>query len=617
VDFGNSTNNALDSGFGFANAQLGVFNQYLQQSKYVEATMLYDNVEFYVQDNWKVTNRLTLDYGMRFTHQTPQYDEFNQESNFFPGQWTAATSPVLYVAGCSNGAASCTGNVRNAKNPLTGAIVSAAGAANSQVLIGTPIPGVGNPLDGIKQAGNGIANTNYVWPAMVYAPRIGFAYDVTGKSTWVVRGGAGLFYERPDGNTVFSTPGNAPIATDQDLRTSQLQSLGSGLSPQPVPSLVTFQYNAKIPSTWEWQAGVQKSLPLGMVLDASYVGDHAYNQLGATQGGSLQLLNQVPLGQAYQAAYQDPTLGTATVPGASAYTTNLLRPFAGISTVGQNTTAFQNTYHSLQLSVTRRFSHGFSFGANYTYGISLTGNTGIVQRYTQTAPGVLVLRSDEAAYEALNNTLDRRPNYLKVNTTWNAPGVKRAGAIVNQLTKDWQISGVWTATSGTTYNMSYTYQTNGSNVNITGSPDFAGTVLIGSNPGSGCSSNQFAQFNASTITGPTYGSVQTESPRNAFRGCPTNNIDTSIIRKFHFWKFKESKTFEFRSDIFNALNAVMYATRQLQAQFNNPTSMTLVNPEYTNGAISPGRSLPQNAGFGAAQTAQTMRNIQLEVRIGF
>ncbi len=117
MDFGNSTNNALDSGFGFANADLGVFNQYLQQSKYVEATMLYDNVEFYVQDNWKVTNRLTLDYGMRFVHQTPQYDEFDQESNFFPTQWTAANSEVLYVAGCTNGAATCSGQPPQRKEP--------------------------------------------------------------------------------------------------------------------------------------------------------------------------------------------------------------------------------------------------------------------------------------------------------------------------------------------------------------------------------------------------------------------------------------------------------------------------------------------------------------------
>jgi len=59
-----------------------------------------------------------------------------------------------------------------------------------------------------------------VWPALVAAPRFGLAWDVTGHSNWVIRGGAGLFYDRPDGNTVFSTPGNPPTATEQTPATA-------------------------------------------------------------------------------------------------------------------------------------------------------------------------------------------------------------------------------------------------------------------------------------------------------------------------------------------------------------------------------------------------------------
>jgi hypothetical protein len=461
-------------------------------------------------------------------------------------------------------------------------------------------------------------NTNYIWPKLVYAPRFGFAYDVNGKSAFVLRGGFGLFYDRPDGNTVFSSPANPPIATTQNLLQSQLQTLGTaGLSPLPVASLNTFEYNAKIPSTFLWNVGVQKSLPLQMVLDVSYVGNYAYNRLGAQQGGTTQQINQVPLGTAYLPQYQDPTLGAPSVPGASAYTTNLLRPYQGLGAISQNTTEFHDTYHSIQVSVSRRYRNGFSIGANYTRGISLKGNTGITQHYTYTN-GVLSLWSNEAAYEKLFSTLDPTPNYLKVNATWNIPGITGRGAFLHQITSDWQISGVLTAQSGAAYSLGYSYQSGGGQVNITGSPDFGGRVVLGNNLGSGCTGNQFNQFNTAAVTGPTYGSVGMESGINYLRGCPTAVADTAIVRKFHFWKFKESKTFEFRADIFNAPNSATITARQGTATFNNPTSMTLQNPEYSSsGSILSGKSLPQNAGFGAATGALTARNLQLEVRIAF
>ena len=70
---------------------------------------------------------------------------------------------------------------------------------------------------------------------------------------------------RPDGNTVFSIPGNPPIATARDLRNGQLQTLGQGLEPVPVPALITFQYEAQVPASWQWQAGVQRALPWSTV----------------------------------------------------------------------------------------------------------------------------------------------------------------------------------------------------------------------------------------------------------------------------------------------------------------------------------------------------------------
>ena len=72
-----------------------------QASNYVEGNFVYDNREAYVQDNWKVNNRLTLDYGMRFVHPLPQYDKLGQGSNFLPDKWSRSAAPQLYRPGCA------------------------------------------------------------------------------------------------------------------------------------------------------------------------------------------------------------------------------------------------------------------------------------------------------------------------------------------------------------------------------------------------------------------------------------------------------------------------------------------------------------------------------------
>src|SRR5206468_12952178 len=76
LNFGQDNSNPLDTGFGYANALLGIFSTYNQQSRFIEGNFLYNNVEAYLQDNWHLTRRLTLDYGLRFIHQQPQYDKY-------------------------------------------------------------------------------------------------------------------------------------------------------------------------------------------------------------------------------------------------------------------------------------------------------------------------------------------------------------------------------------------------------------------------------------------------------------------------------------------------------------------------------------------------------------
>jgi hypothetical protein len=636
VNFGNDTNNALDTGFGFANAATGVFTQYLQQSKLIEGSMIYNNTEFYLQDNWKVNSRLTLDYGLRFTRQQPQYDQFLQMSNFFANEWSLSGAPLLYVSGCNNGATVCSGNARNAVDPRTGQILTAPGAANTAAAIGTVIPNSGNLTNGIHQAGNGIADTSYVWPKLVVAPRFGMAYDLTGSQTFVLRAGGGLFFDRPDGNTVFSIPGNPPISTSQDLRNGQLQTLGTGLSPVGVPAIIDFQYDAKVPSSWQWQAGVQMALPWSTAVDVAYVGNRGFNRLRAFQGGANGAvdLNAVDIGAAYLPQNQDPTLGTSSVPGATAYTTNLLRAYRGFASINEQQTVFWDEYHGIQMSFNRRSRSGLAFGTNYTLGLSLKGNdgygnTGLQKRLQHAADGTISIRSDQAAYEKLNENLALQRHVIKSYAVWDLPNAPSGfGTLGRWLLNDWQISGVLTAGSANQplapqtnnqnngrYDLTYTYQANGANVNLTGSPDYAPKIVYVGDPGSGCSDNQYAQFNTKAVTGPQYGSVGMESGRFILGGCPDHTVDLAIARNI---RLGGSRNLQFRFDAFNVFNVAIINDRQRNVIYRSPTDLTVVNSQYLpDGSLDPARLTPRNAGFGAATGVQPMRNMQLQIRLAF
>jgi hypothetical protein len=178
---------------------------------------------------------------------------------------------------------------------------------------------------------------------------------------------------------------------------------------------------------------------------------------------------------------------------------------------------------------------------------------------------------------------------------------------------------VLTVSSGAAYSLGYGYNSAGSNVNITGSPDWAGRVILGNNLGSGCSSNQFGQFTGTAVTGPGYNSLGMESGRNYLRYCPNKNVDLSIVRRIAFGKiFTETRRLEFRADIFNALNTVIINAVSTTATFNTPGGMVLQNNQYlSDGSLNATRLQPKSAGFGAATGAQSMRTLQLQLRFSF
>jgi carboxypeptidase family protein len=607
INFVNDTNNPLDSTFPYANAALGIFRDYNQASKYVEGVFLYNNTEGYIQDNWKVNRRLTLDYGVRFVHQQPQYDSLGQASNFLPEKWTPSAAPLLYVAGCL-GASPCTGTNRVAVDPRTGQSLG----ANSVLNIGTLIPGSGNPTNGLFLSGHGIVDTTYTWPKLAVAPRFGMAYDLTGKQRFVLRGGVGLFFDRPDGNAIFPQVQNPPTYKNITVRYGNLQSLGTGgLTSEGPPALAVYEYKSKLPSSWQWNAGTQIMLPWATSLDVSWVGQHAHNLLQNVN------LNTVDFGAAFLSQNQDPTLAPAATLGATAVLQDQMRPYRGYAAIAQQWGRGWRTYHSLQLSFNRRFTKGVSYGLNDT--ISLYDHQSAAARLQHSPDGSYSIRSDQAEADRLFGTAVDRRHIIKANAVWDLPDIKSASPALEAIglvVNDWRFATVWSGKTGQPYNATFSYQNGGGNTNLTGSNDYSARVKVVGDPGSGCSGNLYRQFNTATFQGPAIGSVGLESGNAYLRSCFVSILDLSIARDIRLGK---GKVVQLRVDMFNAPNAAAVTDRQESMTLTSPNDpLTVVNlPFNADGSLVPTRSLPKNAGFGVAQNFQNPRTVQMQIRFSF
>ena len=607
ITFSNDSNNPFDSTFGYANAALGVFSSYNQASKYVEGVFIYNNTEGYIQDNWKVTNRLTMDYGVRLVRQQPQYDKLGQASNFLPEEWTTDQAPLLYAAGCAGASPCPASSNRQAMDPRNGQLLGPT-SVNS---IGTLVPGTGDPTNGLFLSGQGIAKTTYTWPLLALAPRFGMAYDLSGRQTLVLRGGAGLFFDRPDGNAIFPQVQNPPTYKNITVRYGTLQTLGaSGLTTEGPPALAVYEYDSKLPSSTQWNAGMQMMLPWATSLDFSYVGHHSFNLLQNVN------LNAVDFGSAFLPQNQDPTL-SSTTPGAAAVSQDRMRAFRGYGAIQQQWGRGWRTYHSIQFAFNRRFNKGISFGFNDTISLYDHQTTGV--RLQHNTDGSYFIRDDQVRADELLGTAVGRVHILKANFVWDLPDISRDGTLrqfLGYVLNDWRLSGIWTGRTGDGYDIGFSYQNGGGSVNLTGSQDYGARVSIAGDPGSGCSTNPYQQFNTSAFQGPPVGSVGLESPDNYMRACFTSILDLSLSRTI---RLGAARNVQLRVDVFNAPNAAAITNRNTTMNLQNPSDpVTVTNLPYNaNGDLIDSRSRPRGAGFGVATDYQNARTVQLQVRFSF
>ena len=596
VSFTNDASNPLDTGFPYANAALGVYQSYSQAAAWIKGNFLYHNFEWYAQDNWRVTSRLTLDYGMRFYWLQPTYDTRLQASNFLPDRYDPARAPRLYYPGRD------AAGTRVGVDRATGAIVPA-------VNIGLLVPGSGTLVgNGLFGAGEGIDEQLYQNRGVHYAPRFGFAYDAGGAQQLVVRGGFGVFYDRAAGDTVYSMIEQQPVLVQPNLFYGRLQDISTGASGTTAPpTIAAFEYSGKIPTVYSYNVGVQKSLPWSMLLDLSFVGSQSRNL------NTQVNLNAPAYGVAYLPENQDPTAAPSTIPGATALPVDFLRPYRGFGDIIQIQPTAYADYKSFQTSLTRRFSNGVSFNLNYVLGRAMgTSSTDFPagnNTFTPNAIGMPRTDSEENQRKAnyMPLSTDRRHTFVS-SFVWQLPNanVNRllAGAI-----HDWQISGSYRASSSAPYTVTYNIP-GVSPYTLTGTQrnESARIVIVG-DPGAGYSADPYQQFNPAAFTTPRPGGIGLESGTNYLNYQPQYVLDLSVVR---FIRLGSNRRFEMRLDAFNAFNAVTITG------VNNVLQVrSLTDPTPTNLSRDASGNLINPTGFGAVTAVAPARQIQLMARFHF
>jgi hypothetical protein len=401
-NFGSNVNNPLDTGDGYANALLGNFQTYTESSNRLVPDPHFIEVEGYVQDNWRVSHRLTLDYGVRWYHMGTMQDDANSYSEFYPQLWNPNQAARIYRP-------VVVGGKSVAIDPLTGATTFAA-------LQNTLVPGSGSAVNGMHVNGLTGKSDFYNFPFLAFTPRLGFAWDVFGNGKTAIRGSFGTFYNRPNANFV-SGRGTAPVIFTPIVYYSQINQIpqaaaSAALSPVNGAAIYGDQ---KIERTHMFNLTIQRDIGFGTVVDAAYVGTfdrHAQ---------STMELNPIP-----EFAYANP----ANVLNNAELNANLLRtryPGMGSITYYSDSLSAVN-YNGLQLQAQHRLSHGVQFGVAYTFSKALGGAA--ADPY-HTVRGWY--------YGPLTQD---RSHVLSVNYLYKLPGVGvTSNAVVKQVLNNWVLSG--------------------------------------------------------------------------------------------------------------------------------------------------------------------------------
>lgn len=562
IDFGRNVNNPLDTNWAYSNAALGVFNSYTESSGLAWMNVRTTGVEAFVQDNWKATSKLTLDYGLRIYWIPPLSERDNFITSFVPERYDPARRAQLIAPGFN------AQRQRVGVHPVSGQFYPAA-------LIGAIAPGAGDPTNGMLQAG---ADANYPRDLIEnrgaqWGPRFGFAYDVRGDGKTAVRGGFGMFYNRFFTETFFNPlVGQPPLLQTPVISFGELARLTSSTGLLFPTNVFAADVSGKLPTVMNFSLSVQRDIGFGMVVDVAYAG---------SLGRHLQWrrdLNAIPLGANFDPANFDPTLTNRPLPAA------FLRPIRGYNNINIMEGASSSNYHSLQVTARRRFTRSLQMGAAWTWSKAMDFN----DSDTETIVAIVPVRTWNYGLAGFDRT-----HILNINYIWDLPKAPWKNAPARFVLNDWQLSGITRFVSGQPLGIGLSTTTN---IDISGTPSLSPRVVVTGNPVLPKGERTFSRnFRTEVFRLPAIGTAG-NAAKTVLRGPGINNWDMALFKTF---PVRERLRLQFRWEMYNAFNHTQFSGLDTAARFDPATGAQV------------------NARFGEFTSTREPRQMQFALRLSF
>ena len=350
---GNFTFNGTRTGDPAADYILGLAGTYHQDSGQRSGSFHYRQGEAYAQDDWHATRKLTINAGLRWVYFSPNTVSGDQVSSFFASQYSAAQAPVVTLGG---------GLVTNAS--------------------GTPLNSTGgtaNLLNGLVFAGkNGVSDGFFSGKKKNFAPRVGFAYDLTGDGKTSLRAGYGIGYSRLAVEAIYNSFGqNPPYTQSSNINSGTLENptfgTASGLTPQSLNAVGPTFTPTMLQS---YSATVERQLFPSAVLSLAYAGSQfrhmdtsAYDQnqpLPVSAPTQFTASTNCVAGQPIASSYDfDPCINSNTT------SANYTRPYQGYSGIYSEAGIGSGNYNALQAGFVYR-KDSVNATVSYAYSKSLS-----------------------------------------------------------------------------------------------------------------------------------------------------------------------------------------------------------------------------------------------------